>query len=164
MQWHDHFLNIRQKNSYYYLQKRPFVKEILKYGSLRKKCPYSEFSDPYFPTFRLNTEYLSVFSPNAGKCGPEKPRIRTLFTLWVWLWFFTNFFYFDFLSHAIPVKRTLVHIKKLRAYLWWTKTYLELCQTYMMEKVIWWKYLMTKSSIIDVWQSSTYISDGGLQL
>ena len=26
------------------------------------------------------------------------------------------------------------------------------------------KYLMTKSSITDVWQSSTYISDGGLQL
>ena len=26
------------------------------------------------------TEYLSVFSPNAGKYGPEKLRIRTLFT------------------------------------------------------------------------------------
>ena len=25
-------------------------------------------------------EYLSVFSPNAGKCRPEKLRIRTLFT------------------------------------------------------------------------------------
>ena len=28
----------------------------------------------------LNTEYLSVFSQNAGKYGSEKPRIWTLFT------------------------------------------------------------------------------------
>ena len=26
------------------------------------------------------TKYLSVFSPNTGKCGPEYLRIRTLFT------------------------------------------------------------------------------------
>ena len=29
---------------------------------------------------RRDTEYLSVFSPNAGKYGPEKLRIGTLFT------------------------------------------------------------------------------------
>ena len=34
---------------------------------LREKFPYSEF-------------FWSVFSPNAGKYGPEKLRIRTLFT------------------------------------------------------------------------------------
>ena len=28
------------------------------------------YSGPHFPAFRLNTPYLSVFSPNAGKCGP----------------------------------------------------------------------------------------------
>ena len=28
---------------------------------------------------RRDTPYLSVFSPNARKCGPEKLRIRTLF-------------------------------------------------------------------------------------
>ena len=40
------------------------------------------FSSSYFPAFGLNTErhYLSVFSPNAGKYGPEKLRTRTLFT------------------------------------------------------------------------------------
>ena len=27
------------------------------------------YSGPHFPAFGLNTEYL--FSPNAGKCGPE---------------------------------------------------------------------------------------------
>ena len=43
--------------------------------SLSKKCPYSElfwsafFSD--FPAFGLNTEYLSGFSPNAGKHGKK---------------------------------------------------------------------------------------------
>ena len=34
---------------------------------VREKYPYSEF-------------FWSVFSPNAKKYGPEKPRIRTLFT------------------------------------------------------------------------------------
>ena len=41
------------------------------------------FSGPYFPTFGLKTERYGVsllFSPNAGKYGPEKLRIRTLFT------------------------------------------------------------------------------------
>ena len=47
------------------------------------------FSGLYFPAFGLNTEryreslrdteYLSVFSPNAGKYGLEILRIRTLF-------------------------------------------------------------------------------------
>ena len=40
------------------------------YHSLREKCPY-----------------LSVFSLNAGKYGPEKLRIRTLFTQWLVLLF-----------------------------------------------------------------------------
>ena len=35
------------------------------------------FSGPYSPAFGLNTPYLSVFSPNVGKCGPEN-----LFTQW----------------------------------------------------------------------------------
>ena len=29
-----------------------------------------------------DTKYLFVFSPNAGKCGPEYLRIQTLFTQW----------------------------------------------------------------------------------
>ena len=32
---------------------------------------------------RRDTEYLSVFSPNAGKCRLGKLRIRTLFILWM---------------------------------------------------------------------------------
>ena len=39
------------------------------------------FSSLYFPAFGLNTErYGERKSPNAGKYGPEKLRIRTLFT------------------------------------------------------------------------------------
>ena len=44
------------------------------------------YSAPYFPHsdwIQRDTEYLSGFSPNAGKYGPEKLRIRTLFTQWV---------------------------------------------------------------------------------
>ena len=35
---------------------------------------YGVFFYPYFPAFGLNTDtkYLSVFSPNTGKYGPEK--------------------------------------------------------------------------------------------
>ena len=40
---------------------------------MRKKCPYSELLWSayflHFPAFGLNTPCLSVFSPNAGKCG-----------------------------------------------------------------------------------------------
>ena len=36
---------------------------------------YGVFSGPHFAAFQLNTrdtKYLSLFSPNAGKYGPEK--------------------------------------------------------------------------------------------
>ena len=49
--------------------------------TLREKSPYLDFFfGPYFPAFGFNTPPLSVFSPNTGKHGPEKFRIRTLFT------------------------------------------------------------------------------------
>ena len=40
------------------------------------------YSGLYFPIFGLNTEIYGygVFSQNAGKYGPQKLRIRTLFT------------------------------------------------------------------------------------
>ena len=37
-----------------------------------KSAKIRSFSGPYFPAFGLNTERYSVFSPNAGKYGPEK--------------------------------------------------------------------------------------------
>ena len=43
---------------------------------LRKKCPHSEF----FWSVFFSATYLSVFSLNAGKYGPENFQIRTLFT------------------------------------------------------------------------------------
>ena len=51
--------------------------------TLREKCPYSDFFWSIFSriwTFFIL--YLSVCSPNAGKYGPEKLRIRPLFTQW----------------------------------------------------------------------------------
>ena len=53
--------------------------------SLREKCTYSEFlwsvfSRPHSDVIQRDTDYLSVFSPNAGKYGPEKLRVWTQFT------------------------------------------------------------------------------------
>ena len=36
-----------------------------------KSVRIRKFSGPYFPALGLNTEYLSVFIPNAGKYGPN---------------------------------------------------------------------------------------------
>ena len=47
-----------------------------------KSVRIRSLSGPYFPAFRLNTErqYHSVFSPNAGRYGPEKLQIQAIFT------------------------------------------------------------------------------------
>ena len=48
---------------------------------------FGVFQVPIFPhqhRIRRDASYLPVFSPNAGKYGPEKLRIRTLFTQWSW--------------------------------------------------------------------------------
>ena len=47
--------------------------------TLRKKSPYSElFSSAFSRIWARDMEYLSVFSPNAGKSGPEKLPTLTL--------------------------------------------------------------------------------------
>ena len=45
---------------------------------LRGKCPYVRIFS-HSDSMQRDTLYLSVFNPNAGKCGPEKLRIRALF-------------------------------------------------------------------------------------
>ena len=45
------------------------IRKIMRKRTLCEKYPYSEF-------------FRTVFSPNAGKYGPEKLRTRTLFTQW----------------------------------------------------------------------------------
>ena len=53
------------------LQKRLSVL-LLTSKMLRKKCPYSELFWSVFSRIRTEYgEYLSVFSPNAVKYGPE---------------------------------------------------------------------------------------------
>ena len=42
---------------------------VFKVKTLREKCPYSEFSGPYFPAFGLNTEIYKVNLRILSKCG-----------------------------------------------------------------------------------------------
>ena len=46
-----------------------------------KSVRIRSLSGSYFPAFRPNMERYSVFSPNAGKYGPEKLQIQVLLTL-----------------------------------------------------------------------------------
>ena len=41
------------------------------FGLNHKYCVKSVRFGLHFPALGLNTEHLSLFSPNAGKCGPE---------------------------------------------------------------------------------------------
>ena len=72
--WFDFFLD----------QSFPIHSELTYQKDCMNSVRIRSFSAPYFPAFRLNTERyeISVFSPNAGKYGPEKLRIPTLFTQW----------------------------------------------------------------------------------
>ena len=45
-------------------------------ASLRKKCPYSSYSSPYFPALRLNTEKYGVSLRIQSKCGKIRTRIN----------------------------------------------------------------------------------------
>ena len=57
-----------------------------------------------------DTKYLSVFTPNAGKCAPEKLRIRALFTQWS-------------MFRLIPIlSNVLLKSKKVFLQNWLTKT------------------------------------------
>ena len=55
--------------------------------TLRKKSSYSELFCsaffPDFPAFGLNTLYLSVFSPNAGKCGKNEEQNNSEYGLFL---------------------------------------------------------------------------------
>ena len=42
------------------------------WSALSEVSKYGAFSGPCFPAFGLNMERYEVFSPNAGKYGPEK--------------------------------------------------------------------------------------------
>ena len=63
------------------LRKCEEIRKKLRICSLRESVRIRSFSGPYFLTLG-HTPSFSVFNPNAGKCGPEKLRIRTLFTQW----------------------------------------------------------------------------------
>ena len=59
-------------------QTKEVVKKDISTSNNENRCVISvriqSYSGPHFIAFKLNmesTEYLSVFSPNAGKCGAE---------------------------------------------------------------------------------------------
>ena len=79
--------------------------------TLENKCTawkvgkYGFFSSPYFPAFGLNTErqeYLSVFTPNAGKCRPEETSYLETFQAGVMTYDAENSAYFTKLLKDIP--------------------------------------------------------------
>ena len=55
-----------------------FLSRLNAYSTTYKVSKYGVFPGPYFPVFGLNTKIYGV--NNTGKYGPEKLRIRTLFT------------------------------------------------------------------------------------
>ena len=65
---------IRRWNWFFYVLK----------STPQEKCPYLEFFlvciFPHLEWIRRFIKWIFVFSPNAGKCTPEKLRIRTIFT------------------------------------------------------------------------------------
>ena len=61
------------------------VRENLRQTQWVKSVHIRRYSGPHFlhsDWIRRNTPYLSVFTPNVGKCRPEKLRILTIFTQW----------------------------------------------------------------------------------
>ena len=72
-----------------------------------KSIRIRSFFGLYFPTFELNTKnipHLSVFSPNVGKYGSEKLRIKALSRQR--FFFLFSFFYLSFLSRTLLNHRT----------------------------------------------------------
>ena len=81
IQRYKYFLFKYSRSFYGWLLLRP--SSLLRKNEARcvKSVRIRSFSGPYFPAFGMNTKtpYFSVFSPNAGKYGPQQLRIRTLF-------------------------------------------------------------------------------------
>ena len=88
-------LRISWENTNLILKNMIYSKSYMKLSHYVKSVSIRSCSRPYFPAFGLNmgryevrhsdwiwrdTKYLFVFSPNAGKYGPEKLRIRTFYT------------------------------------------------------------------------------------
>ena len=85
--------------------------------SLRKNNPYSELFWSqfflHFPAFGLNTEryyYLSVFSPNAGKCGKNADQNNSEYGLFLRSVFMLQSFHITLLSHCTFLVLQLFHV------------------------------------------------------
>ena len=89
--------------------------------ALREKCPNTELFVarifPHLDWIRRDTMYLSVFSPNAGKYGPEKTLYLDTFTqCWVqWVTFRNNQYRGVFIKKCFKICycRSAISIKLL---------------------------------------------------
>ena len=80
---------------------------------VKSKCPYLELFWSIFSLIwtEYGEIYLSVFSPNEGKYGPEELRIRTLFTQCKlhWLIAFTSWGIWKYMYHNCLLTRLWRH-------------------------------------------------------
>ena len=76
--WRFQFL----KNSHHSIKEVSIVQKLFLIGLILIYLILLLNISPYLDWIRRDTEYLSVVSPNARKCRPEKLQIQTLFTQW----------------------------------------------------------------------------------
>ena len=124
--WKNPFLKffIRRWNWFFYVLK----------STPQEKCPYLEFFlvciFPHLEWIRRFIKWIFVFSPNAGKCTPEKLRIRTIFTQYntepsMGL-VSSNFFILEVESEKLNKRINLTRLSKIN---FQNKNPLNLCRT-----------------------------------
>ena len=93
---------------------------------------------PHSDWIRIDNPYLSVFSPNAEKYGPEKLRTRTLFTVLKWIIVFMISFIIPQLSNNCS--KSAVKIRRWRNFRYlscWLKASTGLCYSYIYKICLW---------------------------
>ena len=99
--------NTSREHLSFWALKVPLIKENVEH-SLHEKCPNTELFLVhiflYSDWIRRDSPYLSVFSPNTGKYGPEiTPYFDTFHAVsWYWSYFLQNIFCSNFLCFALP--------------------------------------------------------------
>ena len=110
LKWPYLFSPIKIRKSFWAIR---FHSDVFIITSLREKCPYLEF---FCSVFSHNgaeygeilciSLYLSVFSPSAGKYGPDNVRIQTLFTQCL-LSCYSNF---SRKTYLVPYKTSIIEL------------------------------------------------------
>ena len=97
--YHPNRLSFCIRSSYCHWKKWVLIKKLFTNAifllTLRKKCPYSEFFWPSFPTFRLNTERYSVSLSIQSECGKMRTKIISNMGAFhaVWMFYIRSVFF-----------------------------------------------------------------------